>query len=99
MQFTGNQLEIHLDGCGYDQESKSYFDRRIHLVYRGVTSFLSTADPAQGLSGPHGYGDLGYNEIELVEARRFEHRMLFSTGIELEIQFEEFQLSYEDFDD
>ncbi len=56
--------------------------RRFTLRYSGVNSFRSIADPAIGLRGPHGYGDWGYDEVDVTEAGEFEHRILFSSGIE-----------------
>ena len=73
--------------CHYDAPARSYQDCRIQLTYRGVERLVSTADPATGLPGPHGYGDLGYDELDAVGPGVFEHRMLFSTGIELPIRF------------
>src|SRR5262245_31092198 len=37
-------------------------DERFTLTYSGVERVESTADPAIGLRGPFGYGDLGYEE-------------------------------------
>jgi hypothetical protein len=90
-------LVIELDGSGYDEQSKSYFGRRFRLTYGGVESITSTADPETGLPGPHGYGDLGYDEIERIQPGIYEHRMLFSTGIELHVRLSDFSLWYEDY--
>lgn len=90
-------LVIELDGCGYDEQSKSYFGRRFRLTYCGVESLTSTANPETALPGPHGYGDLGYDEIECIQSDIYEHRMLFSTGIELHVRFSDFFLWYEDY--
>jgi hypothetical protein len=90
-------LVIELDGVGYHEQSKSYSGRRFRLMYCGVESVTSTADPATGLPGPHGYGDLGYDEIECIRPGIYEHRMLFSTGIELHVRFSNFSLWYEDY--
>ncbi|HWX42575.1 MAG TPA: hypothetical protein VN345_15600 [Blastocatellia bacterium] len=51
-----------------------------------------SSDPDKGLVGPNGFGDLGYDEIEVLDGGMFEHRLLFSSGIELAIMFEEFRL-------
>lgn len=52
----------------------------------------STANPSAGLAGPFGYGDLGYDEVAILASGAFEHRLLFSTGIELAVVFREFEL-------
>ncbi len=67
--------------------------RRFTLRYRGVSSFRSIADPAIGLRGPHGYGDWGYDEADVTEAGQLEHRILFSSGIEFVVQFQDFELA------
>ena len=67
-------------------------DERFILTYMGVEHFESTADPEVGLGGPAGYGDLGYCEIDALPSGAFEHRLLFSTGIELAVAFQGFRL-------
>ena len=96
LHLAAGLLKLKLDGSGYQDESRGYFDRRFDLTYEGVDSLLSTADPDAGLPGPHGYGDLGYDEIDVLANERFEHRMLFSTGIELHVRFTGFSFTYED---
>jgi hypothetical protein len=96
LHLADSTLELHLDGCGFDQNSRAYFDRKLRLTYRGVCMLTSTADPKAGLGGPHGYGDLGYDEVEVIEPNVYEHRMLFSSGIELHVRFSDFLLWYED---
>jgi hypothetical protein len=91
-------VTLHLDGNCYDERLPKSYARRFRLAYLGVETFTSTADPNRGLGGPAGYGDLGYDEIELLEAGRFEHRMLFSSSIEFHIRFTDFSLWYEDYD-
>jgi hypothetical protein len=66
--------------------------RRFTLRYGSVTHFGSTADPAIGLGGPHGYGDWGYDEADVNENGGFEHRILFSSGIEFVVRFTTFVL-------
>jgi hypothetical protein len=65
------------------------------LSYSGVELFESAADPAVGLRGPHGYGDFGYDEVDVLPNGTFEHRMLFSSGIELRVVFVGFELRRE----
>ena len=89
--------DLQLDGRGFNQADKSYFGRRFVLKYSGVSKIETTADPRVGLPGPHGYGDLGYDEIEILESGIIEHRMLFSTGIELCIRHSDFAIETEDF--
>ena len=56
----------------------------------------SVVPDLQGLfSG--GYGTHGFDEVEVLEEGLFEHRMLFSSGIEVAIQFRDFVLDYTDF--
>ena len=64
--------------------------RDVRLKYTGVRQFKCTSDPEKNLTGPGGYGDLGNDEIEVLYQGWFEHRMLFSSGIEISIQFQGF---------
>ena len=64
---------------------------RFDLTYRGGERVESAADPDVGLPGPHGYGDLGYDELDVLPDGAFEHRLLFSSGIELAIAFRDFE--------
>ena len=87
--------ELHLDVAnavltlGLDSYAA---DERFTLVYSGVERFASTADPELGLLGPFGYGDLGYAEVDILPGGAFEHRLLFSTGIELVVVGRDFRL-------
>lgn len=83
-------LDIRLDGD--DERGKL---RRFHLQYSGVVSFGANSDPDKSLIGPGGFGDWGYDEADLAEDGRFEHRVLFSSGIELQIVFEGLTVSWE----
>ena len=60
--------------------------RRFALVYGGVVTFESNADPNNGLAGPHGYGDWGYDEADMLDGGLCEHRILFSSGIEVRVR-------------
>lgn len=61
------------------------------LAYSGVEQFTSESDRCVGGSD-QGYGDLGYDEVDLSPAGAFVHRMLFSSGIELAVAFRGFEL-------
>ena len=91
LRLVGNTLELRLDG-----DPLATVRRKFRLTYQGVSSLLSTGNPKQGLAGPYGYGDLGYYEIEVIGDRLYEHRFLFSSGIELQIRFSGFKLWYQD---
>lgn len=70
-------------------------DKHLVLAYNEVERFQSLAAPDVGLGGPGGYGDLGYCEVDIWPCGSFEHRLLFSTGIELVVVFRGFQLLQE----
>ncbi len=70
-------------------------DHRWTLTYIGLVGMQSTADPEKRLGGPGGYGDLGYDEVDVGEDGLFEHRLLFSTGIELGFRFRDFAFEEE----
>jgi hypothetical protein len=89
LKFSAHEarLELQIDGFNnYAGEEPRHY----RIEYGGVTALESSADPAVGLAGPHGYGDLGYDEFDVVSEGHFEHRMLFSTGIELIVRFKTF---------
>ena len=86
---------IRLEGYNFSAEPVEG-GRIIVLTYSGVRNLSTTADPEQGLQGSHGYGDLGYDEVELLPDGAVEHRLLFSSGIELTVQFDHFRLAYRD---
>jgi hypothetical protein len=62
------------------------------LKYLDVASMVITSDPGVGLSGPHGFGDLGYDEIDIGADGLAEHRILFSSGIEISVRFRDLVL-------
>jgi hypothetical protein len=61
------------------------------LVYGDAELFLES-DPDVSLPGPGGLGDLGYDEISAPEPGVFEHRLLFSSGVELCLRFRKFDV-------
>lgn len=71
--------------------------RTFRLQYKGVTRVTSSVAPdLHGLFGG-GYGNHGFDEVEVLKEGLFEHRMLFSSGIEIAVQFSDFVLDYTDF--
>jgi hypothetical protein len=96
VDVAGKSLIGHLDAYKYTSAGIEEGRRRVQLTYLVLRRVTSTADPEVGLGGPHGYGDLGYDEIELLADGSFAHRMLFSSGIELAVEFEQFRLEVED---
>jgi hypothetical protein len=65
---------------------------RVDVRYQDA-SLRMISDPARGTGGPHGFGDLGYDEIDIESDGRWIHRILFSSGIELEVRFRAVSLS------
>ena len=80
-------LLMVLDGYDWRKGSSPLPKRTFTLKYEGVCWLRSVADPKSGMNGPFGYGDLGYWEFEVLGDGTIEHRMLFSTGIELHVRF------------
>lgn len=66
--------------------------RNLRLRYEAVENFVSTGRPDEGLPSPGGYGDLGYDEVDLGADGTFVHRLLFSNGIEFEITFRDVRI-------
>lgn len=85
------ELDLDLERRTLRVDFDTYWEGgTVGLRYRGVRQFKSSADPKLGLPGPLGYGDAGYDEIDLTSDGGFVHRLLFSTGIEWEVVFEDF---------
>jgi len=72
------------------EEKKPMTEKKGTLLYYGVTYFGSTENKEYSLAGLGGHGDLGYDEVEVINAGLFEHRMLFSSGIEFTVRFSDF---------
>jgi hypothetical protein len=86
-----NPLTLQLDG-----DDRTGGLRQFTIRYTDLISHRITADPELGLLGPHGFGDLGYDEADITTDGDFEHRLLFSTGIELQIVFRDLELKWDD---
>src|SRR5258708_5202993 len=92
LHFSDCTFELQLDVERTDKDKIIPGTRRFRLTYQDVRSFTAVDDPEAALGGPDGYGDLGYDEIEVVQAGVYEHRMLFSSSIELQVRFTGFAL-------
>lgn len=86
---ANRKLEFLLDAMFPSSGPAQLEYHKLQLIYEEVSGLHSTSTPDKALCGPAGYGDLGYQEIELVGEKIFEHRLLFSSGIELQIQFKD----------
>jgi hypothetical protein len=88
VEHLGSAVEVSLETWG---EKGGWIP--VRLSYGGVEKFELAVDAEDALSGPGGFGDLGYYEIDAPSAGVFEHRLLFSSGIELRVRFREFNFS------
>jgi hypothetical protein len=88
VEHLDGAVEIMLDAWG---EKGGWVPTR--LSYGRVERFTLEADPERSLPGPAGFGDLGYDEIDRASVGVFEHRLLFSSGVELCVRFREFNFS------
>lgn len=86
VDLSAQQLALTLDGD--DGKGGAC---RFELTYSGVREFKSTTNDGESLPGPGDYGDLGYWEVHVVPDG-YEHRMLFSSGIEFRIVFADMTL-------
>jgi hypothetical protein len=90
LNVVDQAAELHVRGWDPKCEEK----RAYSLFYSVVSGVLSQGSPEEPLGGPGGFGDLGYDEFDLLEDDKIEHRMLFSTGIELSVAFSDFRFAY-----
>ena len=89
--YSPGQLILNLSGDDGTGGLRDFI-----LDYRSVETIGMTSDPNIGLPGPNGFGDLGYDEPDILASGLFQHRILFSSGIELQVNFSEFKMSYVD---
>lgn len=97
------RLEYHVQSASFtlylDGDDGHGGLRRFTLRYCDVVSFTTIADPKIGLNGPHGFGDVGYDEADIDADGNLEHRLLFSSGIEMQLVFRAFELNWKDAED
>jgi hypothetical protein len=96
VDVVARRLDMQLNGFKYVPPGVEGCRRSISLSYLRLRGVTTTDDPTRSLPGPDGFGDLGYDEFELMADGSFEHRMIFSSGIEIQIRFEEMRFSCED---
>ena len=81
--------------------------RRISLQYENVRSLeIIKKEEAPDIPDnsvwipevgePIDHSDLGYDEIELLDDGSYEHRMLFASGIEMQIRFGDLKVTFKD---
>jgi hypothetical protein len=78
-------VRLHVQAYGSDVDQGRV--RKAWLSYTGV-SRIQVTNPENGFRGHVGFGDVGYDEIDITEAGQAEHRILFASGIELALVFE-----------
>ncbi len=88
VHISNNEMRIRLN-C----ENGSGETITVELRYTGLISFNTYANFEKGLPGPYGYGDWGYDEIYVDDKNTYEHRIIFSSGIEYQINFTDFKIS------
>lgn len=83
--------EARIDLLGWDREGN---ERRSYaLAYSQVTSVTVSGAAEHPLAGPFGFGDLGYDEFHVLGPGAIEHRLLFSSGVEVAIVFSGLQFT------
>lgn len=87
VDLQDSRVQVTFIADGFDADLKDAGPRRWVLRYSGATQVRSVPDNSGAAPDPAGYGDHGADEIELIEPGLFEHRMLFTTGIEIAIRF------------
>jgi hypothetical protein len=89
-------LKSRLASIQLDVDDEKGGLRRITLCYEDVLSIQLNPDTDDAEDG---FGDLGYHEVSLVGDSNFQHNILFSNGLELEIIFKNFRLEFPPADD
>lgn len=66
-----------------------------HWVFEGA-EYVRWVNNMMSLPGPPGFGDMGYEELDIDDNGRMVVRILFSSGLELHVAFTGFRLSVEE---
>jgi hypothetical protein len=72
------------DGSGWESE--------VELCYQNVSSFRVLPWDGECPLRMAGFGDVGYDELDVTRGGLLVHRLLFRSGIEFEITFQQFEL-------
>jgi len=96
--FDGTIVNLSMDLLRKEGKLKMFIydnqevdEHEAHLFFKNLHLCVFKTNLQKHVNGPlDGFGDIGYDEIELLNDSRWELRLLFSTGIELEVQFEDF---------
>ena len=67
---------------------------RARMGFGEVSLVECLGDPKLGLPGPSGFGDWGYDEIDVLDGNGLELRVLFSSAIELRVCFGDFKAEW-----
>jgi len=90
LEFGGDRRAARLTLLGDDGVGGS----RLHVLeYVHVRAFSAVSNPDHSLAGSGGFGDLGYDEMDVAPNGACIHRMLFSSGIEILWEFEDLAYS------
>lgn len=90
------ELNLKFNIYKYNTKGNSIGKQHLIMKYSGVQSLNVSSTPELGLGGPKGFGDLGYDEIDIETSNIFIHRILFSSSIEFEIKFSSFNFNTND---
>ena len=86
LDVAAGRMEMTIDLDDWDKPPCA-----VQLLYGAVSIVESTAPRNDILGGQFGFGQLGYLETDVTDGG-FEHRILFSSGVELRIAFGGFHL-------
>ncbi len=89
MKFNEDNNMLLLSFNGWDSK---FINKKKYLIKFGcIQNFLFLSDPENLLFDSSGLGDLGYCECEYLLDGLYGYRMLFSSGVELRVEFSEFE--------
>jgi hypothetical protein len=89
LDFASSRLRLEFGAAEIKDGSLGWkiISYRAALTYVGIRSLLSGSEPGYGLPGPAGYGQMGFDEFEVLDDGLFQHSLLFSSGIEIAVTF------------
>jgi hypothetical protein len=89
VQPANETVKILADGFDVNLDRSVVYE----LEYAGVMALTIHGDASEDLPGPAGLGHLGYDEFEPLDTGGIEHRLLFSSGVEILIRFRDFRFT------
>lgn len=91
-KIESNNCGITMTLIGWDTNFEKR--RKYILKFTDVEYYNYIGNQDESLPGPGGFGEIGYTEYEKINNVFSEYRIIFSTGIELTVGFNNFEFDF-----